>query len=57
MSVIRAEMTPFRFARDMRTERRTGVTMIVLLLTLNTFFFWPSDSFMWLWSHCLRDLA
>ena len=35
MRVIRAEMTPFRFARDMRTERRTGVTIIVLLLTLN----------------------
>jgi len=35
MSVIRAEMTPFRFARDMRTERRAGVTIIVLLLTLS----------------------
>ena len=36
MSVIRAEMTPYRFARDMRTERRTGVTIVVLLLTLNS---------------------
>jgi len=38
LSVIRAEMTPFRFAHDMRTERRTGVTLIVLLLTLNVTF-------------------
>jgi len=38
MSVIRAEMTPFRFTHDMRSERRTGVTIIVLLLTLNAFF-------------------
>jgi len=38
MSVIRSEMTPFRFSRDMRTERRTGVTLVVLLLTLNAYF-------------------
>ena len=38
MSIIRAEMTPFRFAHDMRTEHRAGVTIVILLLTLNVTF-------------------
>jgi hypothetical protein len=38
MSVVRREMTPFRYARDMRTERRAIVTIVILLLTLNFFF-------------------
>lgn len=38
MSVVRREMTPFRYTRDMRTERRAIVTIVILLLTLNFFF-------------------
>jgi uncharacterized membrane protein len=38
MLVVRREMTPFRYARDMRSERRAIVTIVILLLTLNVFF-------------------
>jgi len=38
MLIVRREMTPFRYARDMRTERRAIITIVILLLTLNVFF-------------------